>query len=265
MMKKKPVVLRVLAALTAFVLIFLLAFSLLDIYGNPIKKWQLKDDFQAYMEKHLPWVKDDYTCGDVSYNGKFDTYFVTCEYKTQPLLSYSIERTKDGEMYDTYKFNIEDGANLLAMLSVEIYNDILARYGDQVALLAECNIRVDKPFHSLDKDIQEALRKNQQVHELPIYSLYYYGGEVSKDYEQGDFVQERLRKLKKASEETDFVPISFGASFFDETGNRGYDLIGVRAEVMERADFPDMVEELKLEPQKYKAEYGFERIDFDDK
>lgn len=264
-MKKKPVVLRVLAALTALVLIFLLATSLLDIYENPIMKRQLKDDFQAYMEEHLPWVKDDYTCGDVSYNGKFDTYFVTCEYKTQTLLSFSIERTRDGEMYDTYKFNIEDGANLLAMLSNEIYNDVLARYGDQVALLADCNIRVDEPLHSLDKDIQEALRKNQRVHELPIYSLYYYGGEQSADYEQGVFVQERLRKLKKASEETDFVPISYGASFFDETGNTGYDLIGVRVDVMERADFPEMVEEVKLEPQKYKAEYGFERINFEEK
>lgn len=264
-MKKKPLVLRICAGCLAVLILCLLGAGILDIYGNPIKKWQLKDDFQSYFDAHFSQVKEDFTCGEVSFNGKFDTYFVTCAYKTQPLLTFSIERTVEGELYDSYSFNIEEGQNFLAMLSNQKFNDLMKRYGENVAELDSYAIRVETPLYQLRPEIQTALYENENVESLPIYSLYLFGKEGSAEFEQGTFVQERFRQMKATIEKTDFVPIHYGASFFDETGNVGYDLIGVRAEIIERDDFAKMIEELKEHPQKYKKEYGFERIDFMEK
>lgn len=264
-MKRKPMILRICAGILAIMILCLLGTTLLDIYGNPIKKWQLKDDFQSYFDAHFSHIEDAYTCGNVSYNGKLNDYFVSCENKTQPLLSFSIERTSEGEFFDSYTFNIVEGSNFLATISNQIYNDLMERYGDEIPELNKYLIYVDTPLHQLDKDIQDALYNNVNIYEQPIYSLYYFGGEASESYEQGEYVQSRFKQMKTLIQQTDFVPISYRAAFFDKEGNTGYELIKVSEEIMERADFAAMVEEVKKAPQKYKEQYGFERIDFEEK
>lgn len=232
----------------------------LDTYGNPFIKAQMKGKLYTYLEEELPDIQQDFTCGEVGFNMKWKTYFMTCKSNTQPELTFAVEELVDGSIQDSYQFNAIEGNNAFAKFEQQLTSTVIEKISDYKTLYVRVHTTLDK----LEESSRIAFIKNEDVLSLPIYSVAFHEGR-SKQYEEPSYVAQRFMAIRKAVEATGFIPHSYALTFFDETGNIGYEMIGVTAQLMDREDFENILQELVQEPLKYETSLGIQRINIEPK
>lgn len=262
-MKKRNKYLRIFAAIIAFLLIAWLASLMLEIYGNPFAKTQKEKELIAYKEEHFPDIEQTFTCSSVQFNTKFDNYYLACEHNKQPLLTLEITENGDGELYDDYDFNVKEGVNALAIAGNQVLRKI-ENESDDLAFVDTLLVIVETPLDEQPGEIREAFLANEAILDLPMFTVSRISAR-HEQYEDPIYVKEQFTILHDFMKLTSVKALNYKITFFDVSGNVGYELHGVTPAILEDEHFSEWIIDMKSQPLLYQESKGMYRVNLEGK
>ncbi|SHI55235.1 hypothetical protein SAMN05444401_0978 [Clostridium amylolyticum] len=122
MRKKRPVYLRVMAGITAIIIIGVIAFITNAFTGNPISAHFAKKHMISYATKKYPDM--DLSFSKTEYNFKTGGYTIKASNANSIDTHFMVNRRSDGYIYDGYENYVLGGFNTLDRLGKEMTKDM---------------------------------------------------------------------------------------------------------------------------------------------
>lgn len=116
-MKKKPVVLKIIAGMTAIALTVGLIYLLTSFVGNPISAHFAKKAINQYVEDNYAFL--DLDVGKVEYNFKFGSYSALAQSRTSIDTKFYIYYRNGEILYDEYESQVLGRYNTISRLEEE--------------------------------------------------------------------------------------------------------------------------------------------------
>jgi len=120
--KKRPMYLRVMAAITAMIIIGLIAFITNAFTGNPISAHFAKKKLVSYATKKYPNMKLSFSKAEYSF--KDGGYTIKASDSNSTDTHFMVTRRSDGYIYDGYENYVLGGFNTLDRLGKEMTKDM---------------------------------------------------------------------------------------------------------------------------------------------
>ena len=193
-------IIKIIAGITAIILIGLLLFVANGLLGNPVSKALAKQSASKYIQKNYPNL--DLTIERVNYNFKTGSYYALVKSQTSIDTHFDLDISMTGKiLYDSYESHVLSGWNTWQRIDLE-YRTMV----DKVLNAPDFPYVSDIDFGSIK--IKESDREIGPIR--PVYGLVMEDLELDKTYDVKElaktaghitiYIQSEEVTIKKASE-----------------------------------------------------------------
>ncbi len=193
-------IIKIIAGITAIILIGILLFVANGMVGNPVSKTLAKQSASKYIQKNYPNL--DLTIERVNYNFKTGSYYALVKSQTSIDTHFDLDISMTGKiLYDSYESHVLSGWNTWQRIDSE-YRTMVDK------VLTSPDFPYDSHIDFGSIEIKEADREIGPIR--PVYGLVLEDLELDKDYDVKElaktaghitiYIESEEVTIKKASE-----------------------------------------------------------------